>query len=71
VMRLPKAKLAVVVKGNGVNIVRGNTSLGTTSLTYSRLTWATFLPDAKLMLLGSYWPSDSCPLNGLDAIVIK
>lgn len=69
-VRLPKSKLGVVTNGGAVNIVSGNTSLATTGLSEANLTWATFLPEPRLMLLGSYSPSDSCPDNGLDVIAV-
>jgi hypothetical protein len=71
VVRLPTSKLGVVTGDSGTHILRGSTTLAPAPLSQSRLTWAAFLPDAKLMLIGSYRPNDSCPINGLDAIAIK
>jgi hypothetical protein len=67
-IKLPKSKLGIVTGGMGVNVLRGNTTLATGPKSEARLTWGAFLPDAKLVLIGSYRPNDSCPQSGLDAI---
>jgi len=70
VVRLPKSRLGVVTRGGGIAILRQNTELATGATREPRLTWAAFVPAARVMLLGSYRPSDSCPFNGLDVIQV-
>jgi len=70
VVRLPKSRLGVVSTGSRIHVLRGDDTLASGPIGQPRLTWVTFLPDAQLMLIGSYRPSDSCPYNGLDALAV-
>ena len=68
VVRLPASRLGVVTSGNGISILRQDTQLASGAIREPRMTWAAFLSVPRVMLLGSYRPSDSCPSNGLDVI---
>jgi hypothetical protein len=69
-VRLPRSKLGVVEGGQGVNVLRGNTTVATGPKSEPRLIGATFVPDAHLLVIESYRPIDGCPDNGLDALVL-
>jgi hypothetical protein len=68
--RFPKAKLGVVAVIGSVRVLRRDTTLATGTLSEPNLVSATYLPDVRLMVLGSYRPSDACPDNAIDAIAM-
>lgn len=71
VARFPVAKIGVVDHGGNVNVLRGNTSLGKGGTSNGgRFTRAAYLPDAKVVVVTSYVPSDTCARTDEDLIVI-
>lgn len=71
VARFPAAKIGVVDNGGNVNVLRGNTSLGKGTISGGRFTGAAYLPDAKVIVLTSYVPSDMCARTDEDLVIIK
>jgi hypothetical protein len=66
-----EAKLGVVSNDNDtINVLRQDTQVATGTSSLSRLIYAAYVPAAKLVIAGTHRPSDMCPDNAVDGIVV-
>lgn len=71
VVRFPKAKLGVASNDlDKVNVLRGNDVIASGKTGEDRLIFGAYLDAAKLVIVGTHRPSDSCPFNSVDAVVV-